>query len=139
MNILLPFNLYVSGLQDMISKNLLVSDQNIMSARVLAINGSTGHILNCAWWQRQGLEMGGPRKLIDGGGPEIGHRLNPEYPWYINNKHKNSFVYLIVIVGTKMLNRAPDSVPPNSWKVLLICRIEDGGRILTTHVLSENG
>lgn len=63
-----------------------------MSARVLAINGSTGHILNCAWWQRQGLEMGGPRKLLDGG-PEIGHRLNPEYPWYKKKQIQQLFCF----------------------------------------------
>ncbi|KAB0794215.1 hypothetical protein PPYR_13835 [Photinus pyralis] len=70
-----------NGLQDAISRNLLVSDTNILSARVLAINASTGQLVNCAWWQRQGLEMGGPRKLTEGI-PEVGQRPDPDYPWY---------------------------------------------------------
>ncbi|KAF5291543.1 hypothetical protein FQR65_LT01856 [Abscondita terminalis] len=52
-----------------------------MSARVLAINASTGQLVNCAWWQRQGLEVGGPRKLTEGI-PEVGHRPDSDYPWY---------------------------------------------------------
>lgn len=51
-----------------------------MSARVLGINGSTGQVLSCAWWQRQGLEMADPTKYRDGG-PVIGQRPDAEYPW----------------------------------------------------------
>ncbi|XP_023313125.1 probable G-protein coupled receptor CG31760 [Anoplophora glabripennis] len=70
-----------NGLQDAISKNLLVSDKMVLSARVLAINASTGTLVNCAWWQRQGLEMGGPKKIIETG-MDAGHRPNTDYPWY---------------------------------------------------------
>ncbi|XP_017783461.1 PREDICTED: probable G-protein coupled receptor CG31760 [Nicrophorus vespilloides] len=70
-----------NGLQDAISRNLLVSDQSVVSARVLAINASNGQLANCAWWQRQGLEMGGPRKLTENI-PEVGQRPYSEYPWY---------------------------------------------------------
>lgn len=51
-----------------------------MAARVLAINASTGQLENCAWWQRQGMEVGGPRKVTERL-PETGRRLDPEYPW----------------------------------------------------------
>ncbi|GJQ73427.1 GPRMGL2 [Trypoxylus dichotomus] len=69
------------GLQDALPKDLLVSDPTIMSARILAINASTRQLINCAWWQRQGMEMDGPKKLLDGT-PEIGHVIDADYPWY---------------------------------------------------------
>lgn len=53
-----------------------------MSARVLAINASTRQLINCAWWQRQGMEMDGPKKLIDGI-PDAGQVINPNYPWWV--------------------------------------------------------
>ncbi|XP_060523083.1 probable G-protein coupled receptor CG31760 isoform X2 [Cylas formicarius] len=68
-------------LQDAISKNILVSDQNALSARVLALNASTGTLVNCAWWQRQGMEVGGPKKVAETI-MEIGHRPSAEFPWY---------------------------------------------------------
>ncbi|XP_022901804.2 probable G-protein coupled receptor CG31760 [Onthophagus taurus] len=70
-----------NDLQDVIPKDLIVSDINIISARVLAINSSTRELRNCIWWQRQGLEMGGPTKLKEGI-PEIGQKLSSDYPWY---------------------------------------------------------
>lgn len=70
----------VSGLQDAVSRNLLISDASVTGARVLALNASTGAVLNCAWWQRQGLEMGGPRKRTEDI-LEVGERPDPEYPW----------------------------------------------------------
>ncbi|KAL3272736.1 hypothetical protein HHI36_014198, partial [Cryptolaemus montrouzieri] len=65
-------------LQDAISKNLLVSDNSIVSARVLAINASSGNLVNTAWWQRQGVELEGPRKVNEV--LESGRRLDPSYP-----------------------------------------------------------
>ncbi|KAK9717653.1 Tc5 transposase DNA-binding domain [Popillia japonica] len=70
-----------SRLQEAIPKNLLVSDSTIMSARVLAINASTRQLINCAWWQRQGMEMDGPKKLTESI-PETGQAIDPDYPWY---------------------------------------------------------
>ncbi|KAJ8983541.1 hypothetical protein NQ317_006586 [Molorchus minor] len=52
------------------------------------MNASTGNLLNCAWWQRQGLEIGGPKKILETG-MEIGHRPNTEYPWYAYFDIKN--------------------------------------------------
>lgn len=71
---------FFSGLQDAIAKNLLISDESILAARVLAINSSTWTVLNCAWWQRRGLEVEGPKKLTEGG-PEVGERPDASYPW----------------------------------------------------------
>ncbi|KAK9885371.1 hypothetical protein WA026_010868 [Henosepilachna vigintioctopunctata] len=68
------------SLQDAIAKNLLVSDSSILSARVLAINASSGNLVNTAWWQRQGVELEGPRKINDV--LESGRRLDSSYPWY---------------------------------------------------------
>ncbi|CAG9767118.1 unnamed protein product [Ceutorhynchus assimilis] len=70
-----------NGLQDAISKNILVSDQSVLSARVLAMNATTGTLINCAWWQKQGLEMGGPKKVTETV-LEVGHRPTTDYPWY---------------------------------------------------------
>lgn len=75
--------IHFSGLQDAVTRNLLVSDRIVTAARVLAINASTGTLLNCAWWQRQGLEVGGPRRLAEGE-PEVGQRPDPEYPWCVS-------------------------------------------------------
>lgn len=75
------FIVLFAGLQDAISKNLLVSDKNVLSARVLAMNASTGSLVNSAWWQRQGVEMGGPRKVTETD-LELGQRPNTDYPWY---------------------------------------------------------
>ncbi|CAH1966741.1 unnamed protein product [Acanthoscelides obtectus] len=74
-------NTYASGLQDAIAKDLLVSDRSILAARVLAINASTGVLVNCAWWQRQALDMGGPRKLTENI-MEVGRRPSAQFPWY---------------------------------------------------------
>ncbi|CAH1098498.1 unnamed protein product [Psylliodes chrysocephalus] len=70
-----------NGLQDAISKNLVIAAKTVLSARILAINASTGSLINCAWWQKQGLDIGEPKKLSETG-MEIGHRPNTEYPWY---------------------------------------------------------
>lgn len=69
-----------AGLQDAISKNILVSDSSVLSARVLAMNATTGTLINSAWWQKQGLEMGGPKKVSDTV-MEVGHRPSADYPW----------------------------------------------------------
>ncbi|GLV34665.1 uncharacterized protein CBL_09145 [Carabus blaptoides fortunei] len=70
-----------NGLQDAISRNLLISDPSILSARVLALNASNGILVNCAWWQSAGMEVGGPRRLKDGI-PSAGQRPDSSYPWY---------------------------------------------------------
>lgn len=57
-----------------------MSDRSVLAVRVLAMNASTGNLVNCAWWQRQGVEMGGPRKFTESD-LEIGHRPNSDYPW----------------------------------------------------------
>lgn len=74
--------LLVPGLQDAIAKNLLASDQSVLSARVLAINASTGNLISCAWWQRQGLELSGPKKLVDTG-MEQEQKPDSNLPWYV--------------------------------------------------------
>ncbi|CAG9838711.1 unnamed protein product [Diabrotica balteata] len=71
---------FYKGLQDAISKNLIIADKSVLSARILAINASTGSLVNCAWWQKQGLDIGGPKKISDTG-MEVGNRPNTEYPW----------------------------------------------------------
>lgn len=88
---MLPF----SGLQDAIPKDLLVSDPTIMSARVLAINATTRQLINCAWWQRQGLEMEGPKKLIDGI-PTAGQLIDPDYPWCVTFSYIQSIIFTII-------------------------------------------
>lgn len=80
LKLILINNFLFLALEDVIPKNLLVSDQSIMSARVLQINASTGQVLNCEWRQRQGLEMGNPRKLTECK-LLIGQRPDPDYPW----------------------------------------------------------
>ncbi|XP_050311439.1 probable G-protein coupled receptor CG31760 isoform X2 [Anthonomus grandis grandis] len=70
-----------NGLQDAISKNILVSDPAVLAARVLAINATNGQLINCAWWQKQGLEMGGPKKVPETV-MEAGRRPSADYPWY---------------------------------------------------------
>lgn len=70
----------VSGLQDAVSRNLLASDPEVLAARVLAINASTGILQNIAWWHRRGLEIEGPSKMSEGS-PEIGRRPDADYPW----------------------------------------------------------
>lgn len=71
---------FVLGLQDAIAKNILVSDKSILSARVLAINATTGSLVNCAWWHSREYEVGGPKKVIDTG-MEQGHQPDSSLPW----------------------------------------------------------
>lgn len=71
---------FLSGLQDAIARNLLVSDDTVISTRVLTINASTGTIVNSAWWQRKGFEVQGPRKLNEPA-LEVGEKPDPQYPW----------------------------------------------------------
>ncbi|XP_076275307.1 putative G-protein coupled receptor CG31760 [Rhynchophorus ferrugineus] len=72
---------YHNGLEDAMSKNILVSDPTVLAARVLAMNASTGLLVYCTWWQRQGLEMGGPKKVKETV-MELGQKPSTEFPWY---------------------------------------------------------
>lgn len=71
---------FVSGLQDVIAKNVLASDTSVLSARVLAMNATNGALVNYGWWQKQGHEVGGPKKVNENL-MEVGHRLNTDFPW----------------------------------------------------------
>lgn len=73
----------VAGLHVALARNVLISDPGVLAMRVLALNGSSGALTNCEWWQnREGMEVGGPRRLED---PHIlpkkGLRPDTTYPW----------------------------------------------------------
>lgn len=69
-----------AGLQDALAKNLLMSDRLVLTTRVLALNASSGALVNCAWWQRYGLELNDPRKLAVTA-IEQGKPVDSELPW----------------------------------------------------------
>ncbi|XP_018324198.1 probable G-protein coupled receptor CG31760 isoform X2 [Agrilus planipennis] len=70
-----------NGIQSTVAKDLLSSDRTIMAVRVLLINSTSGRLESCDWWESQGMEVGGPRRVTDMC-PELRRRLQPEYPWY---------------------------------------------------------
>ncbi|PSN34177.1 putative G-protein coupled receptor [Blattella germanica] len=88
-----------NGLLDALARSLLVSDRQVLAARVLALNASSSSLVNSVSWQRQVpvaptvgsgvlehspmLELGGPYRVQEVGLRQ-GTRPDPKYPWYEN-------------------------------------------------------
>lgn len=67
------------GLHDALAKGLL-SDNNVIAARILATNVTSGGLVNSVWWERKygGLE---PNRVNDDGIAQ-GGKPDSNYPWF---------------------------------------------------------
>lgn len=70
---------FFSGLLDAITKGLL-SDEYIISARVLATNITNGAIVTSVWWSKNIGGLGGPHR-VEEDGVQVGNKPNNKYPW----------------------------------------------------------
>jgi hypothetical protein len=72
--------IYPAGLLDAIAKGLL-SDPNVINARILATNLSSGFLSTSVWWTKIGnRELGEPQRREEDG-LTIGRKPFPDYPW----------------------------------------------------------
>lgn len=69
----------LTGLLDAITKGLL-SDEHVISSRVLAINITNGVLATSVWWSKNIGALGGPSR-VDEDGVQIGFKPNTGYPW----------------------------------------------------------
>lgn len=67
------------GLLDAITKGLL-SDDYIISARVLATNITNGAIVTSVWWSKNIGGLCGPHR-VEEDGVQVGNKPNNKYPW----------------------------------------------------------
>lgn len=72
-------HIFDSGLLDAVTKGLL-SDENVISARVLAINITNGVLVTSVWWAKTIGGTVGPHR-VDEDGVQIGFKPSTEYPW----------------------------------------------------------
>ncbi|KAL7043659.1 hypothetical protein ACKWTF_001614 [Chironomus riparius] len=76
----LGFNRH-SGLLDAIARGLL-SDPNVINARILATNLSTGFLSTSVWWTKIGnRELGEPQRREEDG-LAVGRKPLSDYPWF---------------------------------------------------------
>lgn len=68
-----------AGLLDALAKGLL-SDSNVIAARILAMNISNGVLTTSVWWDNQIGTIGGPTR-IEEDGVSIGLKPDTNYPW----------------------------------------------------------
>lgn len=74
------------GLYDALAKGLL-SDNNVIAARILATNMTSSAIVNSVWWERKYGSMSVPNRVTDDG---IANGVEPDsnYPWYADERTK---------------------------------------------------
>lgn len=72
---------FFSGLLDALAKGLL-ADPNVINARILATNLSSGLLSTSVWWTKVGTkELGEPVRLDENGELAVGTKPYSEYPW----------------------------------------------------------
>lgn len=69
----------MTGLLDAISKGLL-SDEHVISSRILATNITNGVLITSVWWTRNIGGLGIPSR-IEEDGIQVGFKPSTEYPW----------------------------------------------------------
>lgn len=74
-------SIQLSGLLDALAKGLLL-DANVINARILATNLSSGFLSTSVWWTKIGAkELGEPVRLDESGELAVGRKLDSDYPW----------------------------------------------------------
>lgn len=59
-----------------------MSDPNVINARILATNLSSGFLSTSVWWTKVGTkELGEPTRLDENGELAVGTKPYSEYPW----------------------------------------------------------
>lgn len=72
--------LFIAGLLDAIARGLL-ADPNVINARILATNLSTGFLSTSVYWTKVGnRELGEPQRREEDG-LVVGTKPYSEYPW----------------------------------------------------------
>jgi hypothetical protein len=72
---------FIAGLLDAIARGLL-SDPNVINARILATNLSSGFLSTSVWWTKIGnRELGEPQRHDDEEGLAVGQKPFADYPW----------------------------------------------------------
>lgn len=67
------------GLLEAITKGLL-SDDFVISSRVLTINVTNGALGTSVWWSKNIGSFGGPHR-VEEDGIQVGLKPDPQYPW----------------------------------------------------------
>lgn len=67
------------GLLEAITRGLL-SDEYVISARVLTINVTNGVLGSSVWWSKNIGTLGGPHR-VEEDGIQIGFKPDEQYPW----------------------------------------------------------
>lgn len=74
-------NIFFSGLLDALAKGLLL-DPNVINARILATNLSSGFLSTSVRWTKVGTgELGEPVRLDESGELAVGKKPHSDYPW----------------------------------------------------------
>lgn len=68
---------------DVLAKSLLLSVNDAVEARVIALNASTGTVINAVWLKRSPGSVGEPTKVEDHA-LQAGSRPDPNLPWFEN-------------------------------------------------------
>lgn len=71
------------GLLDVLAKSLLLSVNDAVEARVIALNASTGTVINAVWLKRSPGSVGEPIE-VEGHALQAGSRPDPGLPWFEN-------------------------------------------------------
>lgn len=69
-----------AGLLDALAKGLL-SDPNVINARILATNLSSGFLSTSVWWTKVGTRELGEAVRLDEKGELAGTKPYSDYPW----------------------------------------------------------
>ncbi|XP_043680276.1 probable G-protein coupled receptor CG31760 isoform X2 [Vespula pensylvanica] len=72
-----------NGLLDVLAKSLLLSVNDAVEARVIALNASTGTVINAVWLKRSPGSVGEPIE-VEGHALQAGSRPDPGLPWFEN-------------------------------------------------------
>ncbi|XP_039301535.1 probable G-protein coupled receptor CG31760 [Nilaparvata lugens] len=70
-----------NGLVDAIGKGLLLSEQRLLTSRVLSLNSSSGQVLSRIVWRRDTPGLLEPHRVTDDG-LRVGERPDPTTPWF---------------------------------------------------------
>ncbi|KAG5306243.1 Y1760 protein, partial [Acromyrmex insinuator] len=72
-----------NALLDALTKSLLVSVDDAVEARVIALNASTGTVITAVWLKRSPGSVGEPSK-VESHAVQLGSQPDPSLPWFEN-------------------------------------------------------
>ncbi|XP_075210452.1 putative G-protein coupled receptor CG31760 [Lycorma delicatula] len=70
-----------NGLVDVIGRGILASEKLVLTTRILALNSSTGQILNAVVWQRHSSDLLEPHRVTEDN-LQVGLRPDSTIPWF---------------------------------------------------------